>query len=725
MKGIKLTLLTATLLFSCTDQLIGQARGVFYDATALSQIYKKYQGESPPREIVLDGDVEELLIKYVKDETKIEEEISANPFLKEYFAYGGVASLPLTAGELSSNIAAVSGLNITNLADGLARFLVERVKEELSTSFFTRFKAELTRYPDLQILFPTTYAALQAVDTEIYNYSAYINLLREAFLKDFQTILPQLRRLVLDKRYDPFFDNPNNKFLKPVLLTAIMITEQLQHGKHPGDILHALANDASLQLESVDVNLKPSLQIFDLLVQSLRSKSQEHYLVPPDSIRQYLIQDEVAFRIYLGLLYQQAEQIEFTVGNQPKFLRDILSSAAAKANELDKLKKELELDLQAIADRTNAVNQTLQAIQQQNKNPETNASYREYFSFYSQTIDLLEYVAAVAEHWGSPLVEEKKNTYFFVARSVGNCYLDVNQKKYGSAVLNLFGIYDTIFVTNNLTEQISQLSSASISVRDSTRVKEMLKEARLFVNSKKGIALINEITMLIVSKSPDLAAIVKKLKELIPEIGQNQKGVLNALIKYGNFGAQLVTAENSEQVKELIASVALPAGSSSIKRKSDFNVSLNSYVGIFTGYEQIKGVDNTFCFNSYGIAAPVGVSISRGHSILFLGTGNKNSGWASSLFLSIIDVGALASFRFSNDSTETVPNIELKDIVSPGVFYSLGIPKSPLSVNVGYQVGPILRKVTATTTDYQQSYGRFSISFCVDIPLLNFYTRSR
>jgi len=80
-----------------------------------------------------------------------------------------------------------------------------------------------------------------------------------------------------------------------------------------------------------------------------------------------------------------------------------------------------------------------------------------------------------------------------------------------------------------------------------------------------------------------------------------------------------------------------------------------------------------------------------------------------------------------------VPTIQLKDIFSPGMFLSLGIPKTPLSINLGAQMGPNLRKVNVTDpgntnphNDFENRiYWRYSISVCVDIPVFNFYTKSK
>ena len=169
----------------------------------------------------------------------------------------------------------------------------------------------------------------------------------------------------------------------------------------------------------------------------------------------------------------------------------------------------------------------------------------------------------------------------------------------------------------------------------------------------------------------------------------------------------------------------MPPGSSTIKRVSIFNVSLNAYTGLYGGHEFIKGISDKQAINSYGVTAPIGFSLSWGHNLFGF---NSKHEWSTSLFISLIDLGAVAAYRFGDDSTATVPSIQLKDIVSPGAFISIGIPKTPLSINLGAQMGPNLRKVdnnsSVPSNDYENKiYWRLSAGFVVDIPLLNLYTK--
>jgi len=184
----------------------------------------------------------------------------------------------------------------------------------------------------------------------------------------------------------------------------------------------------------------------------------------------------------------------------------------------------------------------------------------------------------------------------------------------------------------------------------------------------------------------------------------------------------------------VIETFALPPGSSRIKRQSLFNVSLNASCGLFVGNEVIKGVDPDKPLgqlNSYGLTAPIGISISKGYRYLpwpmsEIPWFRSEAGWSSTWFISFVDIGSVAAYRFTNETADQVPTIQLRDIFSPGLFWSLGIPKSPLSFTLGAQVGPNLRKVNDTTNDYSKNtYTRYSASICVDLPVLNLYTKSK
>jgi len=196
------------------------------------------------------------------------------------------------------------------------------------------------------------------------------------------------------------------------------------------------------------------------------------------------------------------------------------------------------------------------------------------------------------------------------------------------------------------------------------------------------------------------------------------------LLKYGSFMAAMVQAKSSDEVQDAIEAVALPAGSSRIKRTVKFNVALNAYVGLHLGEEHIDVPGSPGQWGTiFGVSAPIGIAAS-----MRIG---KNGG-SMSLFASLIDIGAVASYRFENETTTQLAPIKLENIFAPGLYAVYGIPRTPISLGYGWQKGPQLREVAVSdpsnpgaTVDQNVDGYRWSFFIAVDIPLINFYSSSR
>ena len=200
--------------------------------------------------------------------------------------------------------------------------------------------------------------------------------------------------------------------------------------------------------------------------------------------------------------------------------------------------------------------------------------------------------------------------------------------------------------------------------------------------------------------------------------------VKGQILKYGTFMASIVQAKNSDEVKTIIESVALPPGSFRTKRESSKNISLNGFLGYAVGYEFLpypeENKNNRWSPN-VALSAPVGVSFTWG--------GNKkedeskknvDKGNACGLFLSVIDIGAMASFRFGDDSSAVASTVKLQNILAPGLYFSHHFRNAPVSLLIGGQMGPLLRDVNAID---ENVYYRVGFSFVVDIPFLNLYNK--
>jgi len=451
-----------------------------------------------------------------------------------------------------------------------------------------------------------------------------------------------------------FKDSPE---IKTMLSDALFLTNEFSQGKHPGDIIHDYATTRAnnSSLNNIDPNLYSSLQVLDLFSQSLRSKQANQYWISSDSLK--LLFDNTTLQIYLGLIYQQAS---------PSGRRLMLNND--KATEiLEKIKTNSDpyrSYLTNLLSKGESINYYFRAIKEKQLTGKDQPTYQDYYSLFDASLNLIEYVIETPQLGELKALNKndttRLNQYFKSLRSFGNIYVDIYEKQYTSAIVEFCSTY-------------------------------------------------SDILKIRLDKTQD-----KAVKQLL----EKQQQTVQLILKYGNFATTIAKAENSDEVQNAIEAIALPAGSSRIKRESVFNVSLNAYCGLFVGQNRTKFWSTPKY--SAGVTAPIGVAISWGHSYPF----KTKYGWSTTIFASIIDVGAIASYRFSN-STDTVPKINLSDIISPGLFISWGIPKCPISFNIGCQMAPLLTAVSAKENTFGEKTLRFTASICVDLPLLNLYNKSR
>jgi hypothetical protein len=124
--------------------------------------------------------------------------------------------------------------------------------------------------------------------------------------------------------------------------------------------------------------------------------------------------------------------------------------------------------------------------------------------------------------------------------------------------------------------------------------------------------------------------------------------------------------------------------------------------------------------HTYGLYAPIGVAFNMGSHC----KSNINSSF--SLFVQLIDLGALVNFYLTHgDSTSMPSNVKIRliDIFAPGLQFAYGIPKVPLSIAGGAQIIPIMNQLSDLGTPNQAVAPtwawRAHISLVVDIPMFN------
>lgn len=198
---------------------------------------------------------------------------------------------------------------------------------------------------------------------------------------------------------------------------------------------------------------------------------------------------------------------------------------------------------------------------------------------------------------------------------------------------------------------------------------------------------------------------------------------LNDFFFYANFMTDVLSASSSQEVGDILDRYAAPVGSYGIKRRSRMSVSLSAYPGLFVAAEHAWFTDarvQKWGFIS-GVTAPIGLSFDWGG---YGGEGKKKS---LSLFVSAIDIGAVLSYRWTNDVVEGLPDkIEWAQVLSPGLHIGYGFANLPLTMSFGYQISPKLRNIKDNgSTINNQTFGRFSLNLAADIVIFNFHKTKR
>lgn len=230
--------------------------------------------------------------------------------------------------------------------------------------------------------------------------------------------------------------------------------------------------------------------------------------------------------------------------------------------------------------------------------------------------------------------------------------------------------------------------------------------------------VINHTLMIIKAFAPDTVQKLDILNfQLLKKKRENYDALVSRCSFYGSFMIDFLAAKTEAQLKNVLSNYALPPGSYSIKRRSAFNISLNAYAGGMIGQEFIDKKDLLYPTRwTTAFSAPIGLDLSWG----------LRNGTSLSIFASMVDLGAVVSFRLNDPQTEPLPELSFKNVIAPGFYVLYGLKKMPISIGATLQLAPRLRNYTATQQDIHANMAyRYGVVALVDIPIFNIYNRPK
>ncbi len=755
------------LLMICSDNCFSQY--IYEDALKVRSLISgntfSYNGNTPLK-LGENDQLFRILSSYTSNPSpkKVKLTFENNPFLSFGDPTSGSQSSDDYSGYSKELNGSVGSMDVTNLAIGLTDFLIERTKTELNTAFFKRLNDELNEQEDLKTLFPNTVAILSTIGVGIYQYDLYLNSLRTAFEKDLKGLVDNVPEVL--ENYRDELEQINNWGYPSTALSINMI-QWMHRGEQPGDILRMLGENTHMKrLSSQTIpDSKSSLGLkyasngirtVSLLSESFRtSASGSEYWVSNSELDK--LKDRVVLRIYLGLLYEVAKKDEY---------KDIAFPTNADGGSItlitvlkdigDNWDTKVEPTWDFIACMTDKVKEVQNSIDEYEKlkiriskedvgsKDRNKQLFDGYYSVFSSTLNLVKHTYRVEELSNQIVVPENAKKVVNYIEYGGDLSVQIVNKQYSGAIssasLLLSEIYAEQLSKNEMKKIESNLASLNKKLaknkmkpnkvkKDLDDLKASMASASIPVDTSDFNSVAQKLNSLGRTKqvlNPDVSMKTQiVLAEVNETINWDKLPTTQAkLLKYGSFMAALVESESPEQAHAAIETIALPPGSYSIKRESRFYTSLNGYLGGFYGREIIDGADNGndfFDFNNLALTAPVGVYFGWGN----WGKNLKNP-WSFGFSIPLVDLGNIASYRFTSgdDQVESIPTIQLKDIVSPGAFLEFGIGGTPLSLGLGAQLGARLRSVEpgADANSIGDMYWRYGFSLKVDIPILNFYS---
>ncbi|MEO5906915.1 MAG: hypothetical protein ABIQ11_09325 [Saprospiraceae bacterium] len=702
------------------------AQNEYYDATKLKSMVTGN---------VISANGAKILLKYfplpqtidnVNDSLKaLNDSIKLNPFL-ESFRISTTTEHSFRIGEMMRN-KGVAGLDVTNLAHGISQFMIERAKQELTVAFFNRFKKFAEEHEEFAILFPVTTDNLE--NLLAYSYPEMLPALRSGFLDDIKLITYHLDDVLELPKYHELLKNfPEIK----VAIRSIRVVHGLESGEtHPADLFEEFASfEEWNDLAGINdfKNFGSVVKLANLFSGSLRDIEDEASAMTDDtsaivgsvdeitqlpsaawiSFRQMkmLVEDEVTFKLYLGLFYQKVKNtgISFSDADGSVSFHEIMRQHKDnlflfenKVTEFIELANKVDITLDTLKDK---------------RTGRVALSNDELYSYIDVSLDVMEYGFSLGRLFSENL---NVDDYCKIARKANELYRNIYKQEYTQAISNAADILDEInFLITESRDRIR------IELDTTYKGHSFFKKPIYKLSEEESNALASFKPVLNSGRSESLLEKYKALRETNDSFSKFSS-IVAKTTRYGLFMANMVKAESADEVSALLESTVLPVGSSSIKKNSTFNMAIQSYLGGFAGLN-VKEEDDSAWNTPFGVIAPIGLSLSAG-----LGKGG-----AFSLFFPLLDIGAVVDYQLKGNSIPSSTggdsiviskdySIKLGQILSPGVYFVWGLPWNiPLSLGFGTQYGPGLGKLDDDANPIVNNpRWRANAFLAVDIPFYN------
>ena len=654
-------LLLSVLILLLSHQF-SMAQTPYYDALSLKNLI--VGGKWPQS---AKNSVAKILANYCRVDEIEQVFFTENPFIRN-FAVTIIDHSGLMGGKnIVTPFNSIGGLDVTKYANAIADLMIERAKQELTIAFFDRFKKFAEDNKEFQILFPKTTDNLSNLLT--YKYPQMLPALRKGFFEDLEKITYNLDDVLELPRYRYLLKNFPQVSLA---IRSIRLIHELEtKNSTAADVIKKFA--AFKEWDSAGnaafKNMGSTIKFASIFSEGLRNKDSTKIWVSNEDIQDLII-DEDFTNIYIGLIYQQVknEKINFYLNPEDLTVTEELADMIARQ------KDNILLFQNKISEFINLSDKVMESYKEirKKKSEQVKITNDDIFNYINVSIDIMDYAFSIIKIINEKLVTDK---YLTIVKKSNALYKEINSNQYTQAVSDAIDI---------LTE-VYELTKGNKKVPTIARVGDEL------------------------DKIPALNTLITFIEKVKP---------------YALFMANMVEAKDEKEIKAALENVILPVGSSSIKKNSLGNVSVQTYLGAYLSASNGTTSSGSSWSDKFGVAAPIGISWTPSFFSW------KKAG-SLSLFGSLFDLGAIVDYKLKKDSASGPLSkdykIKLGQIFSPGVYAVYGFAWNlPLAFGFGVQYGPGLSKIEkAGNTVIGNPSVRWNLFLAVDMPFFNLVNKPK
>lgn len=467
------------------------------------------------------SELEKIRLRYAKSKNTYLVTV-VNIFIKKYTAIYDNEDDANSQINYSSSVQKAAGflggdLAFETVIDGLSRFLVKRIKEELTTHAIEKIQKYLNNpsqksyLNELMVLLPTTTDYLKNFEaSQVLNFT---DDFKQYIEKDLNNLLKNAGNLRNTPRFKALIErNPDVAFA----FEAIDLIPQISKIKEPLDYFKIIENSKTLNgwaakpADEIKYNIANSIKLTSLLAHSLLViDGNKQKLVSLDFMSNYGSDDKF-YLLYLGFLHQQNKKyfnVQFTKDGTTKVDLDFGELMETFTPDKIKTKRNAILFFKEhiinIISSTEKLQEAIASIKRANKDDDK-VKITEVHNLVETLVEFSEEIATTADDIikeGATLglfkateidttyIVNKTKPYFETAKKVNTIFLDLHHKNYTTAITSALEI-----VSNYTNKELSLAKLINIdnqlkSAGNLTLLKTFLVSEKIPGNEKKKNAL--------------------------------------------------------------------------------------------------------------------------------------------------------------------------------------------------------------------------------------------